>query len=69
MPDKPKVCDQKASDSGKQCTDSTQCEGVCVAPQAAEPGRQAGGQCSPYLLNFGTMTLVEKGIVKRIAVE
>jgi hypothetical protein len=69
MPDKPKVCDLKAGDEGKVHTDSVQCEGVCLAPAAAEQGKVASGKCSPYLLNFGTMLLVQRRKVQRMSVE
>ena len=69
MPDKPKTCDLKASDAGKVCTDSTQCQGACLAPPGAVSGGAATGACSAYLTNAGNLLLVTDGVVERLNVE
>ena len=69
MPGKPKTCDLKTTDAGKACTDSNQCEGVCLAPAEAVSGNRATGSCSAYLANFGNVLLVNDGIVEQINVE
>ncbi|WP_133125672.1 hypothetical protein [Xanthomonas prunicola] len=68
-PDKPKVCDLKAADSGRRCTDSIQCEGECLAPPSARVGARAHGRCSTYLSNFGNVRRVSDGIVETLHVE
>jgi hypothetical protein len=69
MPDKPKTCDLKATDSGKHCTDSSECQGICLAPQSAQAGSRAAGQCSVYLSNFGNVRQVSGGVVEELNVE
>ena len=62
-PGETKVCDLKATDAGRQCRSSKQCEGVCLAPEAAKTGSKARGQCSPFVLNFGNVHAVEGGVI------
>ena len=69
MPDKPKTCDLKATDSGKSCTDSNECQGICIAPESAHAGSRATGQCSVYLSNFGNIRQVTGGVVEELNVE
>ena len=69
MPDKPKICDLKAVDAGKACSDSNQCQGACLAPADATTGSVAPGSCSPYLANFGNVGLVTNGKVEQVNVE
>ncbi len=64
-PNKPKVCDLKTTDVGVKCADSKDCEGVCVAPETAKVGSKSTGQCSPYVLNFGTLLLINNGVVEQ----
>jgi hypothetical protein len=68
-PGKPKICDLKASDAGKVCTDSKHCQGICLAPDDARIGVKAVGQCSPYLSNFGNVVHVENGRAEQMNVE
>ena len=68
-PGKPKICDLKTKDSGKSCTDSSQCEGSCLAPSKATPGTAAAGSCSEYVANFGNVTQVSNGKVEQINVD
>ena len=68
-PGKPKVCDLKATDSGKVCSDSSECQGSCVAPDSIASGSKASGTCSAYVSNFGNVKLVEHGKVVLLKVE
>jgi len=69
MPDKPKVCDLKTADAGKECNDSTQCQGACLAPAGVAAGSRATGTCSVYLANFGNVSLITNGKVESVNVE
>ena len=69
MPDKPKTCDLKASDSGKFCTDSSECQGICMASESALVGSRTTGQCSVYLSNFGNVRQITKGVVEDLNIE
>ena len=65
VPDKPKSCGRiKATDSGKVCNDSSQCQGLCIAPAPFEAGSKVTGTCSEYLEEFGNVYSVERGIVE-----
>ena len=68
-PGKPKVCDLKATDSGKVCSDSSECQGSCVAPDSVASGAKASGTCSAYVSNFGNVKRVEHGKVVGLDVE
>jgi hypothetical protein len=68
-PGKPKVCDLKATDSGKTCSDSSECEGSCVAPDSVASGVKASGTCSAYVADFGNVKRVEHGKVVLLNVE
>ncbi len=68
-PGKPKVCDLKATDSGKVCSDSSECQGSCVAPDSVASGLKTTGTCSAYVSNFGNVKLVEHGKVVLLNVE
>jgi hypothetical protein len=68
-PNKPKICDLKTTDAGKACTDTTHCQGICLAPADAANGATAAGSCSPYVANFGNVSLVVDGKVEHRNVE
>jgi hypothetical protein len=68
-PGKPKVCDLKATDFGKICSDSSECQGSCVAPDSVANGAKSSGTCSPYVSNFGNVKRVEHGKVVVLNVE
>lgn len=68
-PGKPRVCDLKATDSGKVCSDSNECQGSCVAPDSVPNGAKASGTCSAYVSNYGNVRLVEHGKVVLLNVE
>jgi hypothetical protein len=63
LPGTPKRCDLKATDGGKLCTDSSQCQGECMAPAGASEASETKGTCSDYILNFGCARRVENGVV------
>lgn len=42
------VCNLKTKDSGRVCTDSSECEGYCRAPGSAVAGSKVSGFCSKY---------------------
>ena len=58
------MCDLPASDAGQPCTDSTQCEGMCLAGDTLEVGA-----CSPTTLNFGCFPIMEGGQQMTICVD
>jgi hypothetical protein len=68
-PGKPKICDLKTTDSGKLCSDSSECQGSCIAPEGVARGLKATGTCSAYVSNFGNLKLVEHGKVVLLNVE
>ena len=68
-PGKPKICDLKTTDSGKVCSDSSECQGSCVAPDSVASGLKATGTCSSYVSNFGNLKLVVHGKVVLLNVE
>jgi hypothetical protein len=68
-PGKPKVCDLKTTDSGKVCSDSSECQGSCLAPDRVASGVKASGTCSAYVSNFGNVKRVEHGKVVLLNVE
>jgi hypothetical protein len=59
------MCDMPATDAGKQCTNSDQCEGLCLAPPGVDlrTGTDGFGQCSPRQINFGCKTRIEDGSI------
>jgi hypothetical protein len=69
LPGMPKRCDLKAGDANRSCTDSSQCEGMCLAPESVPPGASATGHCSPYVRNFGNLREVVNGKVETLNVE
>ncbi|NKF24114.1 hypothetical protein G7Y82_17515 [Solimonas sp. C16B3] len=68
-PGKPKVCDLKTTDAGNVCSDSSECQGSCRAPEHVAVGLEASGTCSAYASNFGNILVVEHGSVRSLTVE
>lgn len=66
---KPKGCDLETTDSGKLCSDSSECQGSCVAPEGVAAGLETSGTCSAYVSNFGKLKLVEHGRAVLLNVE
>ena len=50
------MCDLPATDAGQPCTNSSQCQGLCLASDSSSTGT-----CSPRTLNFGCFEVVEDG--------
>lgn len=63
------ICDLRAADGGKVCTDTDQCEGICLATKDAVDGAIEKGNCSAYLSNFGNIKQLKKGIVENINIQ
>ncbi|WP_139351319.1 hypothetical protein [Rhodanobacter sp. B05] len=68
-PGKPKTCDLKTTDSGKVCSNSSECQGSCIAPDGVAGGLKAIGKCSAYVSNIGNANLVEHGKVELLDIE
>ena len=68
-PGKAKTCDLKTTDSGKVCSNSSECQGSCIAPDGVASGLKTLGKCSAYVSNFGNVNLVEHGKVELLNVE
>jgi hypothetical protein len=68
-PDKPKMCDLPATDKGKSCTDSKECQGICEPPESVAIGASASGACSAYVSNFGNVRHLKGGKVESLNVE
>jgi hypothetical protein len=64
-----KICDLKTTDSGKLCSDSSECQGSCIAPEDFARSLKATGTCSAYVSSFGNLKLVEHGKVVLLNVE
>jgi hypothetical protein len=55
-------CNPKASDGGEDCTDGSQCEGMCLSDE--EPGTTGVvGTCTNYVHVFGCVNMVINGSV------
>jgi len=68
-PDKPKMCDLKTTDSGHACSNSSECQGLCMAPDGVANGLKTIGKCSAYVSNFGNVKRVEHGKAEWLNVE
>jgi hypothetical protein len=58
------MCDLPATDAGKPCTDSSQCQGLCLASDASSTGT-----CSPRVLNFGCFDVIEDGVKMGLCID
>jgi hypothetical protein len=58
------MCDLPATDAGKPCTDSDQCQGLCLAGDTPSTGA-----CSPRTVNFGCHDIVEDGVAMAICID
>ena len=54
-------CNLPTSDSGKSCTDSSQCESYCEAPKGSAIGAKAEGKCYGFKI-AGCMQEVKNGL-------
>ena len=53
-------CNLKTSDSGKTCTDSSQCEGSCLGESVSS----RSGKCSSFRITVGCYFFVNEGKVE-----
>jgi hypothetical protein len=60
-------CNLPASDGGKGCVDSSECEGLCLAVASDE--QSPAGKCSPWQNDFGCSLIVENSQIKEICVD
>jgi|SRR3954463_8560917 hypothetical protein len=65
----PFVCDVAATDAGRNCTDSTQCEGICLAAKDIPAKNRTVGRCSASLREYGCFKFIENGSVRAICVD
>lgn len=56
-------CFIRTKDAGKACTDKSDCEGGCLAPNGSKEGDNVIGQCSKSNWVIGCNATVEKGRV------
>ena len=54
-------CALPTTDAGEPCTDYSQCQGHCLAPENAIRGRRTGGVCAPFDFPGGCFNMVEQG--------
>ena len=61
------MCVRPMKDAGKACTDSSQCEGRCIAPAETQvPAGNVTGTCQRTSAQFGCFGEVEQGRVRGI---
>lgn len=61
------MCVRPMKDAGKACTDSSQCEGRCIAPaETPAPAANVTGTCQRTTAQFGCFGEVEQGRVRGI---
>lgn len=58
------MCDLPTTDAGQPCTDSSQCQGLCLASD-----NPTTGTCSPRTLNFGCRDIIEDGVQMTICID
>ncbi|MCT4558026.1 MAG: hypothetical protein N4A61_08210 [Pelagimonas sp.] len=56
-------CSMPTKDAGKACTDTFDCEGMCLGDA------QTGGQCSQYTDMLGCHSILEKGEAMEICID
>jgi hypothetical protein len=54
-------CVYPASDAGKSCLDSAECEGLCMAADDVSAGTRTRGKCTQWVNANGTGNLVVDG--------
>ncbi len=60
-------CDVPTHDAGKECTDHSQCESVCIADEKIPSGTQTKGQCYSKSITRGTcLNYVNDGKVEGV---
>ena len=58
------MCDMPAMDAGNSCTDSSQCQGLCLASETSSTGT-----CSPRTVNFGCHDVMVDGAQMGICID
>jgi len=58
------MCDMPAMDAGNACTDSSQCQGLCMASETSSTGT-----CSPRTVNFGCHDVMVDGAQMGICID
>jgi hypothetical protein len=69
LPGSPPSCDLKTTDAGKVCSDSGDCQGICVAPSNAVLNSKGVGTCSAHVVEFSCFKYVAQGVVDTICVD
>lgn len=64
-PSNKQYCILPTSDAEKKCTDSSQCEGFCMAPGGTKVGEPAVGKCSDMTDANCTVEVKEGVVYKR----
>lgn len=68
-------CNLPTSDGGKECTDTSECEGTCLAALSNEEQNlvmrekktiQTKGKCTPWVITVGCQARVQNGKVNGI---
>jgi hypothetical protein len=57
------ICNIRTHDGGKPCTGNKDCEGTCMAPDGAIPGKPAVGSCSSHMWIVEGKLAIHKGVV------
>ena len=69
LPGGDKTCAVKTADARKICTDSLQCQGVCLVADSLPVGSKAIGSCSEWVGNFGCYKFIDGGRVRQICAD
>lgn len=56
------VCALLTTDVGKICSDSSECQGSCLADEKVPKGTQTKGTCSPTMIGRGCSNPIVKGV-------
>ena len=56
------MCDLPTTDAGQACSDSSQCQGMCLASASV-------GTCSPRTINFGCFDIMMDGVQMGICID
>lgn len=64
------LCNLPTSDAGQPCTDNSDCQSVCVAPEGAKPGDRVTGKCYARSITLGTcLSYVVDGVAQAVLCE
>jgi hypothetical protein len=59
----------QTADAGKACSDSAQCEGLCLAPEGSRDGGAVGGTCAADTDKFGCQQRLRDGVAVTMCVD